>query len=412
MAENKDISSFDFSIENTIERGLGDTELIESFLSPETATADTDELEDVVKTTEDKAPAKETKPKGKEIVQKEEGEEVTGQDLISSFLGSEEAEEQEEGEESEEQPEQLPTQEEQEEEHENQWSLLAKDLEKIGIFTKDEGEDEIAISTPEELRDRFISEKKKEAIEIVNKFIGQFGEDYQNAFEAIYVKGVKPKDYFTTYNTIESFASLDITKEENQVEIVRQALTDQGLEPEDIDAEIDQMKNYGDLESKAARYHKVLVKKEALKLQEMEQRAEQEQQAKAAIKSQYIQNVQTVIEDKLKTKEFDGIPINPKLANELQDFLLVDKYRTPSGELLTDFDRTILDLKRPENHAMKVKVALLLKILEKDPSLKTIQRSGVTKESSDLFDQVARQREREKSKAPQVNKPRSTWSHL
>jgi hypothetical protein len=93
----------------------------------------------------------------------------------------------------------------------------------------------------------------------------------------------------------------------------------------------------------------------------------------------------------LKTKEFDGIPLNPKLASELQDFLLVDKYKTPSGETLTDFDKTILELKRPENHAMKVKLGLLLKILEKDPTLSTIQRTGVTKKSTQLFEEVARQ---------------------
>ena len=114
-------------------------------------------------------------------------------------------------------------------------------------------------------------------------------------------------------------------------------------------------------------------------------------QQKQAIKAQYINNVQGVLQEKLKTKEFDGIPINPKLATELQDFLLVDKYKTPSGETLTDFDRTILDLKRPENHATKVKVALLLKILEKDPTLSTIQKSGISKKSNQLFSEVARQ---------------------
>ena len=109
------------------------------------------------------------------------------------------------------------------------------------------------------------------------------------------------------------------------------------------------------------------------------------------VRNQYIQNVQSVLQDKLKTKEFDGIPLNPKLASELQDFLLVDKYKTTSGETLTDFDKTILELKRPENHALKVKVGLLLKILEKDPTLSTIQRTGVTKKSTQLFEEVARQ---------------------
>jgi hypothetical protein len=135
----------------------------------------------------------------------------------------------------------------------------------------------------------------------------------------------------------------------------------------------------------------VLVKKEAVKLQQMEQQAEQQLQQKAMVRNQYIQNVQSVLQDKLKTKEFDGIPLNPKLASELQDFLLVDKYKTPSGETLTDFDKTILELKRPENHAMKVKLGLLLKILEKDPTLSTIQRTGVTKKSTQLFEEVARQ---------------------
>jgi hypothetical protein len=51
-------------------------------------------------------------------------------------------------------------------------------------------------------------------------------------------------------------------------------------------------------------------------------------------------------------------------------------------------------MKRPENHERKVKVALLLKILEKDPTLSTIQKSGITKKSNALFGQVARQVEK------------------
>jgi hypothetical protein len=123
----------------------------------------------------------------------------------------------------------------------------------------------------------------------------------------------------------------------------------------------------------------------------MEAKAEQELQQKAAIRNQYINNVQSILQDKVKAKEFDGIPINPKLASELQDFLLVDKWKTPTGETLTDFDRAILDLKRPENHEQKVKIGLLLKMLEKDPTLSTIQRTGVTKKSNELFGEVARQ---------------------
>jgi hypothetical protein len=190
---------------------------------------------------------------------------------------------------------------------------------------------------------------------------------------------------------------MDLTQETNQVNVMRQALADQGFDQEDIDTEVERLKNYGDLETVAGKHHKVLVKKEALKLQEIEKTAERELQQKQLVKNQYIQNVQQVLQEKIKTKEFDGIPINPKLANELQDFLLVDKYKTASGETLTDFDKTILELKRPENHSTKVKVALLLKILEKDPTLSTIQKTGVTKKSDQLFGEVARQVTKAKS---------------
>jgi hypothetical protein len=178
-------------------------------------------------------------------------------------------------------------------------------------------------------------EKRKGATEMVNNFIGQFGEDYQNAFDAIFVKGVSPKEYFGAYNNIVSFSEMDLSEENNQVAVIKQALSDQGFEPEDITTEVERLKNYGDLETVATKHHKVLVKKEAAKLQDLEKQSEKKLQQQQAIKQQYYQNVNSVLEEKLKTKEFDGIPINPKLAGELQDFLLVDKYKTPSGETLT-----------------------------------------------------------------------------
>jgi len=228
-------------------------------------------------------------------------------------------------------------------------------------------------------------------IDVVNNFIGHFGEDYQQAFNAIFVNGVDPKDYFGTYNAIQSFSEMDLSQESNQIAILKQALADQGFDPEDITTEVERLQQYGDLENVAAKHHKVLVKKEAVKLQKLEEERSTQLQQQQAYKQQYANNVTAVLQDKVKAKEFDGIPLNPKLATELQDFLLTEKYKTPSGDTLTDFDRTILELKRPENHEMKVKVALLLKILEKDPTLTTIQKAGVTKKTDSLFGEVARQ---------------------
>jgi len=376
-----------------MEMGIGNTQLLDDLFSPETSTEDPDKLETIIKTADEpKAPKKPEVSKGKEVVQKLDGEETTQQDVLKNFLGDDEDEESEEDDVVT-PPTKAKAEAEEEEDDvaESPFVSLSKDLFKLGVFTQDDDEEDTVIETPEQFLEKFNAEKKKGAIEIVDNFISQFGEDYQKAFDAIFVKGTDPKDYFGVYNNVVSFAELDLSVEDNQVRVIKQALTDQGFDNEDVTTEIERLRNYGDLETVASKHHKVLVKKEAAKLQQMEQQAEQQLQQKAMVRNQYIQNVQSVLQDKLKTKEFDGIPLNPKLASELQDFLLVDKYKTPSGETLTDFDKTILELKRPENHAMKVKLGLLLKILEKDPTLSTIQRTGVTKKSTQLFEEVARQ---------------------
>tara|TARA_R110002012_G_scaffold269014_2_gene453033 strand:- start:328 stop:1614 length:1287 start_codon:yes stop_codon:yes gene_type:complete len=393
-----------FGIQDTMNvGGAGDTQLLNDLMAPETAQADPEAVEPIIKEVEDTIPEK-TITKGKEIIPpksvdgKTEEEKQTGESLIADFLSDDPDAETEEEDVTEDKPAEPETKdvldevvdEEETETSAPNFEALANDLFNLGVFNK-EGDEEVTIASPEDFLARFESEKKKGAQSLVQDFIGQFGEDYQQAFESIFVKGVNPKEYFGAYNNIVNFSEMDLTKENNQKQVMKQALKEQGFEAEDIDKEVERLKSYGDLESVSTRHHKVLVKKEAKKLQQLEAQSQQELQAKNAIKQQYQTNVQTILSDKVKDKEFDGIPINSNLANELQDFLLVDKWKTPSGETLTDFDRSILDLKRPENHELKVKVGLLLKMLEKDPSLSTIQRAGVTKKSNQLFGEVARQ---------------------
>ena len=409
--ELDNLAMSNFSIQDTMEMGAGNQELLEGLFSPETASSNPDDVTPIISEVKDQEPkAPPAVPKGKEITPTEEGDsdEKKAQSAISNFLGDNTDEE---GDEEEiVKPAATATETEDDtEEPSTQFSALSNDLFKLGVFTKEDDEDEAPITTPEEFLERFNAEKKKGASEIVENFIGQFGEDYQNAFDAIFVKGVDPKEYFGTYNQVVNFAEMDLSNEANQIAIMRQALTDQGFDLEDVGTEIERLQNYGDLESVATKHHKVLVKKEAGKLQSMQQKAEQEQIQKQHIKQQYVKNVQDVLQDKLKTKEFDGIPLNPKLVNELQDFLLVDKWKTPSGETLSDFDRTILDLKRPENHSTKVKVALLLKILEKDPTLSTIQKTGVSKQTNQLFSEVARQKTTSKTGTTGTKSTGSSW---
>ena len=414
MADNTDnLSMGSFSIQDTMEMGAGNQELLQGLFEPETASSAPETITPIISEVEDKEqPKKPEVPKGKTItpVEEDDSDEKKLQSAISNFLGDNTDDEEEDEAIVTPASKNVSTEDESDEDvPSTQFSALSNDLFKLGVFTKGDDEEDVEISTAEEFLERFNSEKRKGASEIVENFIGQFGEDYQNAFDAIFVKGVDPKEYFGTYNQVVSFAEMDLSQENNQIAIMKQALADQGFDPEDIDTEVERLQNYGDLESVATKHHKVLVKKEATKLQSMQAKAEQEQHQKQQIKQQYIKNVQDVLSEKLKAKEFDGIPLNPKLANELQDFLLVDKWKTPSGETLSDFDRTILDLKRPENHSTKVKVALLLKILEKDPTLSTIQKTGVSKQTNQLFSEVARQKTTAKTGTTGAKSNSSSW---
>ena len=421
MAENLDMPQMgNFSIQDTMDMGMGNQELLNDLLSPESATSNPDDIQDI-KDEPVPAPTKKTTskqhaiPDPAEPTDDKKDEPVKG---IQNFLYGEDDEESEDDEPAtapakkatqpaDNQEDSKDDDEDGEETPTSQFTALSNDLFKLGVFSKEDEEEETAIDTPEAFLERFQAEKKKGAIEIVDNFIGQFGEDYQKAFDAIFVKGVDPKDYFGAFSQIQSFAEMDLTQENNQVAVIKQALTDQGFEPEDVITEVERLKNYGDLESVATKHHKVLIKKEGQKLQQMEQQKEVQLQQQQAIKQQYYQNVNNVLQEKIKAKEFDGIPINPKLAGELQDFLVTDKYKTNSGETLTDFDRTILELKRPENHATKVKLALIMKIMEKDPTLSTIQKTGITKKSNELFGEVARQAQKSSVKSKPVTQSTS-----
>ena len=72
------------------------------------------------------------------------------------------------------------------------------------------------------------------------------------------------------------------------------------------------------------------------------------------------------------------------------DYLTTKKFKLPSGELLTEFDKEILELKKPTNHANKVKLAMLMQLIKQDPTLSTIRKRAVSQESSEVFQEVAR----------------------
>jgi hypothetical protein len=216
MAENLETMG-NFSIQDTMDMGMGNQELLQGLFEPETASSNPEDVEPIIKDAEPATPAaKPAVPKGKEVtpVDDDSDDKEKGQSLISNFLGDNTDED---GDDEDtpparkaKAPEATATDDSDDDEPQGtQFTALANDLYKLGVFTSDD-EDQEPVNTAEEFLERFNEEKKKGATELVQNFIGQFGEDYQEAFDAIFVKGVNPKDYFGTYNQVVNLSLIHI----------------------------------------------------------------------------------------------------------------------------------------------------------------------------------------------------------
>jgi len=347
---------------------------------------------------EKKAPVE----KKKEPLKKKE-ETVDSTKLAEEFLGEEDEEEEEEKQEEKKAEEE----DDDKKEEVNQFEALSKELYNIGVFSADEGEEAKIAKTPEEFLELFNQEKQKGATTWLENFLGRFGEDYRQMFDAVFVDGANPKEYIATFNEIESLQNLSITEESAQEKVVRVFYKQSGWSDEKIQAKIDKLKSYGDLEEEATTLHPLLVEKEKEKLTTIAEKAAAETQRRAALDEEYKQSITKILQDKLKEKNLDGLPLDEKKAQKAYDYLYTKKWKTPSGELLTDFDKFILDSKRPENIQLRTKIALLA--LDNFDFSK-IEKKAVSKESNSLFSTLVQKKEKKSNKLPTSNS--NVWANL
>ncbi len=306
-----------------------------------------------VKPIEEKAPETPTEtPKATTVEAPKTDPEAEKKQALEQFLTGEDEDENKEVVEDK-------TQKIEDDTEDNKFQIIANELLEAGIFTKDDEDEEVEITTGEELLERFQIEKRKEAIEIVDNFISKYGDEYREMFDAVFVKGVKPQEYLKAYTTIQEFEELDMTSEDNQKRVYREYFKSQGFSSEQIEKRLQRVIDSMDLEEEAKTFHEKLVEKEKATKQELEQREEQKRQLQAQADLQYHENLKKILTDKVREKEFDGIPVNPKTAQEAYDYLYKKTWRTPSGEELTNFEKFLMDLKRPENHELRVKIGLL-----------------------------------------------------
>lgn len=265
------------------------------------------------------------------------------------------------------------------------YKTLSKDLLRLGVFSKaseEETEDNIDISTPEAFLERFSLEKKKGAIGILDSFLSQFGEDYRKMFDSVFVNGVKPQDYLQSFAKIEQMKDLDLANEDNQAKVLRTYYKSLKWDDNKIEARLQKLKDYGDMEDEAKSFHEVLLNKEKEQVANIEKQKADEAAAQKAKDSETQKSFQRILTEKLKAQEIDGIPLTQKDAEEVFAYMVNKPFKLASGELLSEMDKDILELNRPENHEQKVKLGLLMK---KKLDLSSVKKTAVSKKSDALF---------------------------
>lgn len=424
--EATSFDNFDFGIEDT---GIGNAELLEGLMSDDTDPDDLEELDE----DEDEQPKKKKKPAAtvakKKVTAKpaaEDEDEEEDEDDEFSLQNQFDDDDEDEDEEEEEvelklktpakkKTKEAPAEEEEEDEDEEEdegpqtpFTPIARELFRLGVFTQGDDEEDVPeIASPEQFLERFEIEKKRGASQVLESFLSKYGEDYREAFQAIFINGVSPKEYLATYDQVETFKGLELDgNEPAQERVVREAMKSQGFDIDDIDAEVERLKQYGDLESTSKRYHKVLVKKEEKRLQDLSDAQAKKKADDERADQAYQASVHKILTEKARARDFDGITVTPQAAQETLDYLATKKYKTPSGELLTEFDKDLLELKRPENHEMRVKLALLLR---QKLDLSKVKRAAVTKESKGLFADLTTQRTKTSSGKKGTKQKVSSW---
>lgn len=379
-----------FDVENpALDFGIEDTESldssdVDSFLfgaNPDDVNPNSPEKkEETTQQNKKESPTSTTSPKIKSEKKEESQDEEKSELETEDFFEEVTEEEKKEEEESTKQTEESKTEEE-----DNLFQTYTEALVEMGIFSLDEGEEAINIATPQEFKERWEHERVKDAYNMLDKVIGRFGEKHQNFIVAA-INGVDPDKYYEAYSNIQNLSALDITKEDHQKIIFREALKRQGLSSERIEKKLQKAVELGELEDDTKDYYEILMEQDQEKLDNLEKQEAANLQRKEQEKRMYDNGVRTILINKLKEKEFDGIPINDKVVKEVYDFLTTEKYRLKdTGELITEFDKFFLELKRPENFEKRVKIALLA---QANLNLEGIKKIAVSKETNGLFDNL------------------------
>lgn len=268
---------------------------------------------------------------------------------------------------------------------------------------------EVEPENPEDLLRKFQEQGQLIANDTINTILGKFGQDRIDFFNAVFVNGVNPKDYFTVEQQLNSVKGIDLGTVENQEQVIAQYYKGIGWSNEKIKKHLKRLDEDGDTESEATDAYNNLVQVEEEKLRQVVAQQAQQAHLKQQEEAFYRQQMGNILLDKLKNKEFNGVPFTDKVARQTNEFLTVYKWQLPSGEQLTDFDKWLMDLRKPENYEERALVATL-KGIEWD--FEKIKKKAISKESNKLFEGLVQKEKTTNNRSNTQTQPNFTGFKL
>ena len=262
---------------------------------------------------------------------------------------------------------------------------ISQELVSLGVFSEDE--DDPLPTTGEEFAKRFEKESIRKANENLQNFLSRFGQDRLDAFRAIFVNGVDPKEYFSIASAPEDIFTLDMEQESNQKKVVKKYYQEVlGLSEGRADKLIQSLIEDGELDSEAVTALGKFRETHEQRLAELERQRVEAEQQKLQNKQMFINQVNDVISKKIQEKEIDGFKFDKSVADRVMATLTQDSWRLPNGELITDFQKFMMELSRPENIDIAIKIALLK---EHNFDFSKLQLKKANLEKNKLFSNLA-----------------------
>lgn len=248
-----------------------------------------------------------------------------------------------------------------------------------GILELDEDEE-----LPDTIDEKYITSKMEASIE--KKFeesIGDLPEEVKNIIKYVH-NGGDYRDFINNLNESSSISEdIDLDDEKNQEKVMRVLLQEDGQDEEEIDTQIEFLKDTGKLSSIS---QKKFDRWKGNKEKESQKLIEQQKQQKALAKENQLQFKKSISNLLMETEEIKGLSVSQKEIKELPNYISNTSVKLQDGRQITPFYRDLFEsLKDPE------KLVALAKLVRNDFDFGDIKKGIVTKQTQKLKEDLQRQ---------------------